>query len=400
MRALLWAAIGLALLAAAPSTPGTVAIGDIHGDLDALERSLRAAGLTDARGQWIGGRTVLVQTGDYMDRGPDVKAVLDRLMALETSAARAGGRVIVLAGNHEVMNVLGELRDVRPSTYQAFADGESEARREAAWQQYQRLGSGQPQDSVKSKVYGHRREEWMKDHPPGYLEYREALSPRGRYGAWLRKRDLVAVVGDTIFMHAGLAPSTAPSRLADLNVQLRSELRRFDQFVDLLVDRKLALPSFTLREILQVTQDAMQAASEKIESARKEKRALDRSAVDVELLTAAADIVKINGWSALDPEGPLWYRGFSTLSEREAADAVGSLLQRYGSARFVTAHTVTSDRRINVRFGGRVILIDTGMLASVYRGRPSALTIDGSSLTAVYEDQRQPLTGSAATTAR
>jgi hypothetical protein len=52
---------------------------------------------------------------------------------------------------------------------------------------------------------------------------------------------------------------------------------------------------------------------------------------------------------------------------------------------------VTSDRRIHVRFGGRVILIDTGMLASVYNGRPSALRIDGSSLTAIYEDQHVPL---------
>src|SRR6476661_296300 len=139
MRALLCVELGLALIAAAPSTPPTVAIGDIHGDLDAFERSLRAAGLADARGQWIGGRTVLVQTGDYMDRGPEVRGVLDRLMALESAAAAAGGRVIVLVGNHEVMNLLGELRDVRPSTYQAFADAESEARREAAWQEYQRL---------------------------------------------------------------------------------------------------------------------------------------------------------------------------------------------------------------------------------------------------------------------
>src|SRR5207253_1180424 len=118
-------------------------------------------------------------------------------------------------------------------------------------------------------------------------------------GASLRKRDLVATVGDTIFMHAGLAAPTAPRKLSDLNVQLHDELRRFDQFVDQLVDRKLAQPSFTLREILQVSQEAMQTASDKIETARKEKRPLDRSALDAELLTAAADILKINSWSAL-----------------------------------------------------------------------------------------------------
>jgi hypothetical protein len=140
-----------------------------------------------------------------------------------------------------------------------------------------------------------------------------------------------------------------------------------------------------------VAQQVMETASDAVESARAQKRQLDRAAVDVELVAAAADILKMNGWSAFDPEGPMWYRGFSTLSETASND-IASLLQRYGASRFVTAHTVTSDRRIAVRFGGRVILIDTGMLASAFNGRPSALKIDGNSLTAIYEDQHLPLT--------
>src|SRR5262245_36336043 len=104
MRALLSLVMGVALLAPPPSTAGMVAIGDIHGDLEAFTRSLRAAGLTDASGRWVAGSTVLVQTGDFLDRGPDVRAVMDRLMSLEAGAAAAGGRVIVLLGNHEVMN--------------------------------------------------------------------------------------------------------------------------------------------------------------------------------------------------------------------------------------------------------------------------------------------------------
>ena len=43
---------------------------------------------------------------------------------------------------------------------------------------------------------------------------------------------------------------------------------------------------------------------------------------------------------------------------------------------------------ITVRFGGRAVLIDTGMLASVYKGRASALEIDGDKLTA-YLRRRQ-----------
>src|SRR5262245_16185550 len=189
MRAVLSLVMGLALLAPTPTTPGIVAIGDIHGDLDAFTRSLRAAGLTDAGGRWVGGSAVLVQTGDFLDRGPDVRAVMDRLMSLEAEAAVAGGRVIALLGNHEVMNLVGERRDVSPSAYKAFADERSGARREAAWEEYLRLVSRLPERDRKAKVYQRGRDEWMDDHPAGYLEYREAIAPRGRYGTWLRRRD-------------------------------------------------------------------------------------------------------------------------------------------------------------------------------------------------------------------
>ena len=72
--------------------------------------------------QWIGGTTVLVQTGDIFDRGPKVREALDLLMRLEEEARRAGGRVEALLGNHEVMNLLHEFRDVSPASYAAFAD--------------------------------------------------------------------------------------------------------------------------------------------------------------------------------------------------------------------------------------------------------------------------------------
>ena len=47
-------------------------------------------------------------------------------------------------------------------------------------------------------------------------------------------------------------------------------------------------------------------------------------------------------------------------------------------------------REIVVRFGGRAVLIDTGML-NYYQGRASALEINGDQLTAIYEDGRVPL---------
>jgi hypothetical protein len=134
-------AAGAAAGAAAPSTSAPpvqapariVAVGDIHGSLDGLTAILRAAQLVDASGRWIGGAARLVQTGDFTDRGADVRGVMDLLMRLEGEARRQGGRVDVLFGNHEGMNVLRDLRDVSPEAYARFADGRSEDRRRRAF---------------------------------------------------------------------------------------------------------------------------------------------------------------------------------------------------------------------------------------------------------------------------
>ena len=60
----------------------------------------------------------------------------------------------------------------------------------------------------------------------------------------------------------------------------------------------------------------------------------------------------------------------------------------------VVGHTPSRDGRMVVRFEGRVILIDTGMLSSYYTGgRPSALEIDGDTFTAIYPGEREVLLG-------
>lgn len=72
----------------------TFAIGDIHGHLDQLDHVLE----TCAR--YADGRTRKhVMIGDYVDRGPDSKGVVERLM---TMTARGD---VALYGNHEDMLV-------------------------------------------------------------------------------------------------------------------------------------------------------------------------------------------------------------------------------------------------------------------------------------------------------
>ena len=81
-----------------------VAIGDLHGDLSSARRALRLAGAIDANDAWAGGPLVVVQTGDEIDRRDDDRAVLDEIQSLKTQATAAGGAVVALLGNHEIMN--------------------------------------------------------------------------------------------------------------------------------------------------------------------------------------------------------------------------------------------------------------------------------------------------------
>ena len=87
-----------------------VAIGDVHGDFDDFATILQRAGLIDAQHHWTGDQTTLVQVGDLLDRGPKPREVMDLLISLEKEAPKAGGRVVSLLGNHEMMNIMGDLR--------------------------------------------------------------------------------------------------------------------------------------------------------------------------------------------------------------------------------------------------------------------------------------------------
>ena len=370
-----------------------VAIGDIHGEIEGFKAILRAAGLTDATGRWSGGRAQLIQTGDYTDRGTGTRAVLDLLMALEPQARGAGGRALALLGNHEVMNLIGDTRDVTREIFATFADANSEKKRNQAWEQYARIGAQKlAKNEPVPDVYRQAREAWFTTHPPGYVEYREAFAPRGKYGAWLRDKPIVTEVNGTIFMHAGISPAMAPVKLEDLNLRVRDEVRRLDRFVDRLVSAGLATRTFTLQEIIAVAQNEIVQANAVIAAAQAEGKTPEPGRLNVPLLMEAQEILKIDGWVSVDPEGALWYRGLATEPDDPNGGPFAAVLAKYGAKRFVTGHTPQQNRSINTRFGGRVVLIDTGMLADYYKGRPAALEIAGDRLTAIYETERVPLT--------
>lgn len=393
-RALATIAVALVLaVGPAGQAPQIVAVGDIHGDVDGFTRILRQAGLVDEIGAWVGGPATLVQTGDYLDRGDDVRAVLDLLMALEVKAKARGGRVLVLLGNHEAMNLLGVTRDATPAIYARFADASSPRRMDAAWADYQKLGEGLAAkgESVPG-VLGVTRDAFERVHPPGYIEYREALGPRGTFGRWLRDKPVVMTLGGTIFIHAGIPPASAPETLDALNTQLRDDVKRMDRFVQRLVEKKLALPFFTLEEVLAVASAQIAAANEAIARAKTSGDTKALSQLDLPFLKDAEAILMVDQWLGLDGDGALWWRGLATDSDDPTGGPLLPLLQRFKAVRFVVGHTPTATKRIAVRYGGRAVLIDTGMNRQHYKGNPAALEIAGDRLTAIYLDRREVLT--------
>ncbi len=127
----------------------------------------------------------------------------------------------------------------------------------------------------------------------------------------------------------------------------------------------------------------MTVAAEKL-SADKEGRVAPSPALDSRGLRDAVSVYDIAKWNILAPDGPMWFRGYATWPDT-AGSSVTAALQRLRAERVVVAHT--PQRGIVARFDNRVFLIDSGMLASVYKGRPSALEIKDAGLKAIYPDE-------------
>jgi hypothetical protein len=349
-----------------------VAIGDVHGAGDAFVSILQRTGLIDAQRRWTGGTTVFVQTGDLLDRGTAVREVLDLLMKLEPEAAKAGGRLELLLGNHEYMNLLAQTRDVAPELFQSFADAGSEQRREQAFAAAAKISRTGPLDKTA----------WLSEHPIGYVEYRDALRANAPYGRWLRSKRVVAEIDGTVFMHGGVNPEFTTESLDSINRRARRELTEWEDGVRWLQQHNFAVPYSTFTEIL----DAVQAELTRLGTKRKQESLTEDDVSEIRVLLP---LLNIGDSSLLNPNGPLWFRGFDTWTDAEGAGQIAGLLRKYRVKRFVTGHTPRSNGRITARFNGALFLIDTGMLNGRFypSGRPSALEIAGDSVTPLYVEK-------------
>jgi len=357
-------------VAAQQRTPAdrVVAVGDVHGNLDGFTAILQTAKLIDSNRKWIGGKATLVQCGDLIDRGPKSRAVLDFLMTLQTEAAKAGGSVKVSLGNHEMMNIIGDMRYVVAADYEAYVDNRSEQRRKNAFRDYSRIETKNGRTPVE--------EEWMKTHPPGFVELREAFSPQGKYGKWLRTLVAINKVDDSIFLHGGINPALDIKSIDQLNNGVKLEIQGFDRITRYLIDKELALPFFTMEEFVK----AAQAELEKTKAIPLPEQTPELKA-HIQILEG---LIQIPRWLSIHDDGPLWFRGYDRWSDAEGEPLITQLIQTLGIKRVVVAHTPQQNGEIRQRFGGKVYLIDTAMML----GRPSALEITGDRIRALYPDKQ------------
>jgi Calcineurin-like phosphoesterase len=201
-----------------------VAFGDIHGDYQRFIELLRTAGLVDAKNSWTGGETHLVLTGDFVDRGDHSAQVLDLLMELEPQARKAGGWLHALIGNHEAMDLYGDLRYVTKEDFAGYQARNSKELQEqqmrAAWEQLKNQGKTPADESA-------WRKKFQDEHPLGWVERALAFQPDGKYGKWLRQQKAVIRVNDALFLHGGISQKYADLSIREINSRVREELLDF-----------------------------------------------------------------------------------------------------------------------------------------------------------------------------
>jgi hypothetical protein len=326
-----------------------IVIGDLHGDYENFEKIIRGKGieLVDSGLHWTGGKTHLVQTGDIMDRGDEAWRILDLLMKLQSEAEAAGGKVHVLIGNHEELNVGGmicrypdyvtwrQFFSFLPDRYRRAREKELERRIKRA----QARNLGQSPEEIAAEFWNDIWNDNKNDpESEGWRQYLVGFNDK--YGDWLLRRNAAIKINDTIFVHGGISEKYSLWGIEKINDRLRLELAQMQQ--------------------VQVYGKPLNLK-------------------DPEVL--------------YQPEGPLWYRDLATHPEQDMSDEVDRILANLDAKHMVIAHTPQTAVTLKLmkRFNGKVWIVDTG-ISRAYNNNLSALKIENGVFT-VWEGDHEEKDG-------
>ena len=134
---------------------------DVHGEYDIYLNLLRKNCIIDHNLNWKFGKGHLVILGDVFDRGDNVTEILWHLFGLEKQAARAGGKLHLLLGNHELM-ILG-------------------------------------------RAEGYISDKYRNVENIAGSYYCDLYSSNSVLGSWLRTKPVIISINNILFVHAGLS---------------------------------------------------------------------------------------------------------------------------------------------------------------------------------------------------
>lgn len=137
-------------------------IGDIHGGYDSLILFLKNNKVVDKDLNWAWGDGHLVFLGDIFDRGEKVTECLWLIYKLEHQAYEQGGRIHLILGNHEMLIIHEEIKDI----------------------------------SVKYSYLTYYVD----------INYWDFYDENTEFGRWLMHHNLALKIDDKLFIHAGISP--------------------------------------------------------------------------------------------------------------------------------------------------------------------------------------------------
>lgn len=356
-----------------------VVIPDIHGAYPDFVRLLQATDLMDASLNWSGGKSHLVSLGDLLDRGPESRKTMDILMRLQDQSRSVGGRVHVVAGNHELMNLIGDLRYVAKEEFQAFAVDETQEQRQTAFEEFITNPDKNFSGPVEARQY------FDKKFPPGYFAHRQAFSEHGVYGRWLLSLPAVVVVNDKAFVHGGLPEIVSRLGLDGINRQYTETTSQYLRLWRELIEDKV-LPKNDNEDASILAQEALNTSistSSPCVNDRKELcEELQQSGMNGGPVLSPHLIQKLKTFIALSESpvlgtaGPLWYRGAVYCRPIEERPILDASLKKLGVNQVIVGHTPTPDATVHSLHENKFVMLDTGMLVQYYSGRPAALIIE------------------------
>lgn len=260
-----------------PQADKVFVMSDPHGRLDCVISLLQGNHIIDKDYKWSFGKNHLMIIGDIFDRGKDVPQIFWLFYKLEEEAAKAGGHVSFMLGNHEPMVLANDLRYTKEK-YKILA-------------------------------------EKLK------MKYPRLFGPDTELGRWLGTRNTMQMIGNDLYVHAGLGKD--------------------------FYDKNLSIP--TVNEEM----------SKGLFMTKKERKALSP-------LTAF-----LYGNS-----GPIWYRGLVRTDGKYnplAKDSLEMIMDRYKAKHIIVGHTIFKD--ISTFYNGKVIGVNVDNKENREKKRGRAMLI-------------------------